>query len=302
MKYNFFLVIFTISMLTSCGTEYFEEDNSKYNITSNETNMKLISFNVNSDVTVETKADAKTKLSDFFSYLQYWIFDEEYLNIKASGTQKSTDSNFGTFSANLRNDSTYHVVVIGHNNKKEMEMGTGNVLKLSSSDSYNTETYYGNTECKVTSGGADNTSISLEKNVCFLKVVNVGKLSNVGAILFSVNAFGSDFFASTGFSGTDKATIDAKFTLTDSNRELERPAIAICFPLPNAEENTDVSFSVTLYALDGTTVLNDTVKKFTNVPAKAGRKVTYTGTLLESTENFTVELPEDSWEIKNITY
>lgn len=299
MRRNIILALSIVLTIFSCGTEYFDEKQTVNNEVSN-SKTKTISFAVGSNDMALTKADTKTTLADFVSYLQYWIFDEGYNNVKVSGTQKTSDSNFGTFSAELAYDSTYHVVVVAHNNENVMTLGDGNLINLSSSDKGNSETYYGNTKCSVTRDGTTSTSISISKNVCFLCVTSKGTHSNVGALKVKLNAFGTGFYANTGHTGTDNITYNRTYTLTDKNKTSDSIRVKVYFPMPSDEENSNVSASFTLYALDESTVLKTV--NISGIPAKVGRKVFYTGSFLQSAQGFTVALPEDSWEKKDMTY
>lgn len=298
MKYKYLALLF-VFMICSCGTEYFEDNQSVENEQANETKTRSISFAVDSNNFALTKADTKT-LSDHVSCLQYWIFNEDYTSVKASGVQKSTDSNFGSFTVDLENGYTYHVVVIGHNNKGEMSLGDGNLIMLSSSDEYNTETYYGNTECTVTSSGASNTTISLSYNVCRLRVISKTTHTNVGVVKMSLNSYGTDFYANTGFTSSQKATTDITFKITERYQKSDYLTFTILFPLPSNDEYNDVSTTFTVYGLDEETVLNTVT--LSEIPAKIGRNVVYTGNLLQNTQNFTVEIPSSSWDTYNKTY
>lgn len=288
------LAVLTVLTLCSCGAEYFnQEPSDEYSKSSNK-NTRLVSFDVSSNGIAVTKADTDKKtLKDFFSTLQYWIFDEDYSNVKASGSQKSTDSNFGSFSAELAIGSTYHVVVVGHN-RATMTLEADNIVKLNSSSTFHSNTYYGNLECKMSSNGADKTSISLTRNMCCVKIVSKGPHTNVGSLGVSIDAFGTDIKAQSGFANTSKVSTTKKYILSDTNRADPNIYLTFYFPMPDKEENKNVSITLTAYALDNTTATKTIT--IDNVPAKAGRMITYNGSLAQNSQDFTVEIPTDDWE------
>lgn len=293
------LPIALLFVLIGCGTTIYDEEQLTEQPNSTNVKTQEVAFNVNdSHITTRAETTKKTSLSDFFSYLHYWVFDADYSNVITSGVQKSTEAgnSFGKFSAYLSN-GTYHVVVVGHNNRHPMKLTQGYIVTIDSLESMNTDTYYGNTECKVTDNGVENTSISPYKNMCMVKVVSKGKPTNVGSLEVALTAYGHKFSVKSGFATNTLITNYSKHTITDTLRNLGKIVYTTYFPLPDAEENTNVSLTLTSKDLDGQNVLKSVTLK--NVPAKIARKVVYTGCLWENAGNFTVELPNDSWEMND---
>lgn len=300
MKYTI-LSFIAILAFTSCGTVSFNDELNDSETSSEQTKGHLVTFSVDgsSDAFTVSRAES-TILSDRFSTLQYWIYDADYKNVVTSGTQNSSDSSFGKFSEYLAY-GTYNIVVVGHNLKHEMSISDDNMVEIEAEDERHGDTYYGNSQFTVSDESTTATTITLNRNMCKVYVISNGSAANVSYVDMSVSAYGTSFYASTGFTNTVSDVNSYKITLTDANRNTQPIRFHFYFPLPKAETVfEDVSITLTAYDMDNKKLKSVTISK---IPAKIGREITYEGSLWGNNQTFTVNVSDTEWEkISNQKY
>lgn len=294
MKQRIFILLVVVLAFVSCGTVAFEDEKESDDSSARELATKTVTFSVRGTNGEFETSRASTVAKDRFSYLQYWIYDEDYSEVVVSGVQKTTsDDNFGSFSATLAY-GTYHVVVVGHNQTSEMVLNDNGMVVIGEDENRLGDTYYGNAEISVKESSST-TTITMQRNTCCVVVTSQGSAAKVGSVEIVVNAYGLDFGVKDGLSSTDTSNSSFKFDFTDEYRKYNKINFLIYFPLPafNTIYNKDVSVSLTAKDQKGN-VLGSA--EITGIPAKIGRRVSYARNLWSEEANIDVEVSGDDWE------
>lgn len=294
-KQQILIALIAVLAFASCGTVSFEDDPKEEESQISNTGTRTVTFSVGyNNVENVTKASS-TVAKERFSYLQYWIYDDNYENVLASGKQQATkDENFGTFSATL-SYGTYHVVVIGHNLSSAMELNKSGMLVLDESNPRLLDTYYGNAECTVGEYDSSSTTITMKRNICNLYVMSNGLATNVGSVDVELNAYGLDFGVKDGLSGSEQQKYSYSIVFTEDMRKKEYTHLSVFFPLPaNGTVFNKVSVTLTAKDLDGNKLGSAVIE---NIPAKIGYRIKYTRNLWSGDATINVVVSDEDWVV-----
>jgi len=292
--------------LTNCGTMAYDDGQEEIQTSSANKTARQVTFSaaavgqVNTDDAVSRANDLSTSVKDRCSYLQYWIFDENYTKLVASGVQTSSKTtDFGSFSLTLA-EGKYHVLVVGHNGSSEMTLDDKTfLLSLGKGDNRNRDTYYTNLDCDIPNDRTDTYTLTLKRNMCRVLVRSHISATNISKIVVKRNSYGTSFSVKTGYSESEQTETTYTIEVSESHRKAEIYQVSILLPLPSGEEYSDVSISLTPFDLNGKEMTTTTI---TDIPAMIGRNVIYDGSLWGEEVSFTVSVSDEDWEVVNKTY
>lgn len=292
--------------LTNCGTMVYDDEQNEHPSSSANVSTQQVTFSaaavgqVYTDDAVSRADKLSTNVKDRCSYLQYWIYDENYTSLVASDIQTSArTTNFGSFSLTLA-DGKYHVLVVGHNSSSEMTLDNKTfLLSLGEGEDRNKDTYYANLDCEISKDGDKSYSLTLKRNMCHVLVRSLVNPINIKRIVVKRNSYGTSFSVKTGYSESKLTETEYAIELTDEHRKASVYNVSIYMPLPNSDECSDVSISLTPIDLDDNELTTTTLSA---VPAMIGREIIYTGALWGEDLSFTTTVSDEDWNVVNKKY
>lgn len=292
--------------LTNCGTMVYDDEQNERQSSSANVATRQVTFSaaavgqVYTDDAVSRATKLSTSVKDRCSYFQYWVYDENYTNLVASGVQTSTTTtNFGSFSLTLA-EGKYHVMVVGHNSRSEMTLDPKTfLLALGEGEDRNKDTYYANLDCEIPKDGKDTYSLTLKRNMCRVLVRSHISATNIKKIALKRESYGTSFSIKTGYADSKPTETNYIVQVSDSSRVKEIYSVSILLPLPSSDEYSDVSVSLTPFDMNGNELTTTTI---TDIPAMIGRQITYEGSLWGDDLSFTTTVSDEDWDEVTKTY
>lgn len=266
--FSFSLILTCLTALLSCQkaviTDFNEKaDGSLCNVTFNIRQFEQIPFD-------NAYGSRATDIKDLCSHINLAIFfGTERLK---SESQKTSDSNFGTFSLNL-DEGTYQALIVAHNQSKSPQ--TTNPEKIQFENDLTDVLYWGK-EISIKADSSQTFDVDMHRQVAMIRFITTDSVpQNLASVKFYYTGGSAGLNAYTG-----EGSVNSKQTAirTITSDMIGKPAVFEIYSIP--KENNPLKIQVTGLDSTGNQIFELT---FNNVAIQRNVITQYKGKLFTGT-------------------